>query len=81
MSQKVATPAMLRDFRREFGLRQPDMVRELEVSWQAISRWERGAQPIRHARVLYLALQHLRYCYRRRGRQRRAYGKVKSKAA
>jgi DNA-binding XRE family transcriptional regulator len=80
MSNKVATPAMLRAFRAEFGLTQPDMVRVLGVSWQAISRWERGAQPIRHDRVLYLALQHLRTCYRRRARQRRAY-RERSRAA
>jgi len=75
-----ATPAMLRAFRSEFGLTQADLVRDLGVTGQAVSRWERNAQNIRHPQMLYLALQRLRCMYHRRARQARL-SKVAPRAA
>lgn len=66
-----ATPEMLRQFRLDFGLTQENLHDLLGVTWQTLSRWERGVQPIRHQRLLYLALQTLRGRLVRQGRSRR----------
>ncbi len=67
-----ATPEMLQEFRAEFGLTQANLRDLIDVTWQTLSRWERGVQPIRHPRLLYLALQQLRRQLRRQPGSRRA---------
>lgn len=60
MNDHEATPEMIRQFRREHGLRQSDLAKAIGASPQTISRWERGVQPILNPRQLFLALRGLR---------------------
>ncbi len=56
---ELANPATLRDLRSAFDLTQKELAIALGITWQTVSRWERGDQPIRHPRLLFLALEAL----------------------
>jgi len=67
----MATPEMLRSFRVRFHLSQGDLAKLLDLHKFTISRWEREAQTISQARLLYLALGHLRARFLERETRRR----------
>ena len=67
----MATPEMLRSFRLRWCLSQGDLARLLDLHKFTISRWEREAQTISQARLLYLALRHLRARFIQREMRRR----------
>ncbi len=53
------TGADLKSVRQQLGLTQAGLARALDIPVNTIARWERGEVPIRHARVLRLALERL----------------------
>jgi len=76
MKQPVATPEMLRDFRRRWGKSQAVVSDDLGLGPNTMSRWENGLQPIQHPEMLALALVGLAHRYRQRDGRRRGKGKA-----
>jgi len=53
------TAADLKSYRERLGLTQAQLAARLGVDAMTVSRWERGAQGIRHAAALRLQLEAL----------------------
>jgi DNA-binding transcriptional regulator YiaG len=69
MSDQVATPESIREFRDRWELSQPKLAQAMGLAPQTVSRWERGVQVIANPRLIHLALMGLAACLSRRRRR------------